>query len=623
MQKTMSTVEMNKMNNSFSISSSRLPKKYTEDKFPICISNRKAYVWDIDCVLDLKMQTSTLAQQNVFLGLPLELMPEEVFSLAKSGIAIFIDEKQAHCAPTLKEASLFKAKEDTRIANDIRILTLREAERRVAMKDQYCSEIELTETPNIPKETPTQTVPQSPSPIPIPNTPLPQNENQILPETTRDGGTDDNCIDHQQLHRDPIDPEYILGSPTLEMVRYSHPQFINTDEQRDRPGCNNNSLNHNQHQQHLPTSSTMAKKLIMASFVQTRGSVPIFWTEIYNLRYKPDLKIMDVPQTQESMKAHFNQQVKIYGDQYLVNLVNSSGCEKPVKYYYERGDHDKQDIYALCASSTLLYTQARENKQQGPEAAFDQASKFFRLTEFFEKALQLDPQCAFAAHGLAIALAEHALGPGGPAAYNANPISSASESSVLRVKNLRDSITILNKVREALNDGRVYVNLGHCHYLRDKFESSIENTASRRFCKGKNAQVLLYLARTWYQKASKDKSFHSLRNALNCAQEQERRLDLAAKNEELSRKQQEMLDSAATWYVRQNSDAESDVNYAKKKKRNSSVKRKNKETGIMIVPDGEGEGEDENYDSDDGPVRNNKKKPGKVYVSIAISATTI
>ncbi|CAH7667984.1 expressed protein [Phakopsora pachyrhizi] len=33
---------------------------------------------------------------------------------------------------------------------------------------------------------------------------------------------------------------------------------------------NNNSLNHNQHQQHLPTSSTMANKLIMASFVQTR-----------------------------------------------------------------------------------------------------------------------------------------------------------------------------------------------------------------------------------------------------------------------------------------------------------------------------------------------------------------
>ncbi|KAI8446890.1 hypothetical protein BY996DRAFT_1216729 [Phakopsora pachyrhizi] len=40
---------------------------------------------------------------------------------------------------------------------------------------------------------------------------------------------------------------------------------------------------------------------------------------------------------QESMKAHFDQQVEIYGDQYLVNLVNSSGYEKPVKDYYEQG----------------------------------------------------------------------------------------------------------------------------------------------------------------------------------------------------------------------------------------------------------------------------------------------
>ncbi|KAI8460329.1 hypothetical protein BY996DRAFT_8683817 [Phakopsora pachyrhizi] len=561
MQKTMSTVEMNKMNNSFSISSSRLPKKYTEDKFPICISNRKAYVWDIDHVLDLKMQTSTifkLAQQNVFLGLPLELMPEEVFSPAKSGIAIFIDEKQAHCAPTLEEASLFKAKEDTRIANDIRILTLREAERQVAMKDQYCSEIELTETPNIPKETPTQTVPQSPSPVPIPNTPLPQNENQST------------CPKIYYLRQ----PETVVRMTIV-----------------------------------LITNSFIAIPLIQSTSLVHQ---PWRWLGTATLSsLTPMNRGINLDGNQESMKAHFNQQVKIYGDQYLVNLVNSSGYGKPVKDYYEQG------------------------------------------------ALQLDPQCAFAAHGLAIALEEHALGPGGPAAYNTNPISSASESSVLRVKNLCDSIAILNKVREALNDGRVYVNLGHCHYLRDKFERSIENTASRRFCKGKNAQVLLYLARAWYQKASKDKSFHSLRNALNCAQEQkslELLLDLPPPRRTLADIKLAIEDTQTA--QKQNSDAESDVDYAKKKKRNSSVKRKNKETGIMIVPNGKGKGtsegeekkqkpkrikkqkergedqlthynqggiagEDENYDSDDGPVRNNKEKPGKVYVSIAISATTI
>jgi hypothetical protein len=33
------------------------------------------------------------------------------------------------------------------------------------------------------------------------------------------------------------------------------------------------------------------------SFVQTRGSVPVFWAEVNNLRYKPDLQIMEVPET--------------------------------------------------------------------------------------------------------------------------------------------------------------------------------------------------------------------------------------------------------------------------------------------------------------------------------------
>ena len=33
------------------------------------------------------------------------------------------------------------------------------------------------------------------------------------------------------------------------------------------------------------------------SFVQVRGSVPLFWAEINNLRYKPDLQIMDIPES--------------------------------------------------------------------------------------------------------------------------------------------------------------------------------------------------------------------------------------------------------------------------------------------------------------------------------------
>jgi hypothetical protein len=33
------------------------------------------------------------------------------------------------------------------------------------------------------------------------------------------------------------------------------------------------------------------------SFVQTRGSVPVFWAEINTLRYKPDMQIMDLQET--------------------------------------------------------------------------------------------------------------------------------------------------------------------------------------------------------------------------------------------------------------------------------------------------------------------------------------
>ncbi|KAG0144668.1 hypothetical protein CROQUDRAFT_47010 [Cronartium quercuum f. sp. fusiforme G11] len=368
-------------------------------------------------------------------------------------------------------------------------------------------------------------------------------------------------------------------------------------------------------------------------------------------------------------------------------------------------DHDKQDIYALCASGALLYTQARENKNPGPEASMERTNRFFRAAEFFEKAIQLDPHCAFAAQGLAIALAEHVIGATNSSSGGQG---TTSDGNAIRAKNIRDAITIFTKVKEASNDGSVYVNLGHCYYLRDEFDRSIENynTASKRFYHNKNIQVLLYLARAWFQKASKDQSFTSLRNALTNAQaaqslnsrdaaiafnvaliqqrglellldlepakrtlsdikiaiadaqaaqeafghlasqkpgsvpfetdiahqrkrygdsllrrtteiqdsqqlyessesakvqrardereaerqkiaeaERSRLQEMAARNEELARKRQEMQESAATWYVKRESDNESDGG-GKKKKKQGATKRKPKDTGVTIVEDG-------------------------------------
>ncbi|KAJ4476661.1 SacI homology domain-containing protein [Lentinula aciculospora] len=72
------------------------------------------------------------------------------------------------------------------------------------------------------------------------------------------------------------------------------------------------------------------------SFVQIRGSVPFFWAEVNTVRYKPDLQVMELPDTPDAMKLHLLEQVSTYGPQTLVNLVNHKGHEKPVKDGYER-----------------------------------------------------------------------------------------------------------------------------------------------------------------------------------------------------------------------------------------------------------------------------------------------
>ncbi|ODV87519.1 hypothetical protein CANARDRAFT_26918 [[Candida] arabinofermentans NRRL YB-2248] len=69
------------------------------------------------------------------------------------------------------------------------------------------------------------------------------------------------------------------------------------------------------------------------SYLQIRGSVPVFWAELNNLKYKPNLLMG--PSDYTATRHHFNQSVTNYGTNYLVNLVNQKGYEMPVKLAYE------------------------------------------------------------------------------------------------------------------------------------------------------------------------------------------------------------------------------------------------------------------------------------------------
>ncbi len=72
------------------------------------------------------------------------------------------------------------------------------------------------------------------------------------------------------------------------------------------------------------------------SYVQTRGSVPVYWAEVNTLHYTPSLQIRGVETAVDAAQQHFNEQLELYGDNYLVNLVNQKGREDRVKRAYEQ-----------------------------------------------------------------------------------------------------------------------------------------------------------------------------------------------------------------------------------------------------------------------------------------------
>ena len=58
-----------------------------------------------------------------------------------------------------------------------------------------------------------------------------------------------------------------------------------------------------------------------SSFVQTRGSIPLFWQQAPNLKYKPRPQLSPHEDHQIACSRHFDAQIFHYGKQILVNLV--------------------------------------------------------------------------------------------------------------------------------------------------------------------------------------------------------------------------------------------------------------------------------------------------------------
>ncbi|KAL1424093.1 hypothetical protein MTO96_003595 [Rhipicephalus appendiculatus] len=66
----------------------------------------------------------------------------------------------------------------------------------------------------------------------------------------------------------------------------------------------------------------------VVSFVQVRGSVPVFWSQP-GYKYRPPPRLdRDEEETKQAFEKHFAEQIALYGSQVIISLVEQTGKEK-------------------------------------------------------------------------------------------------------------------------------------------------------------------------------------------------------------------------------------------------------------------------------------------------------
>lgn len=97
---------------------------------------------------------------------------------------------------------------------------------------------------------------------------------------------------------------------------------------------------------------------LYTSFIQIRGSIPLFWKQDINLAYEPPIEIDSSDDS--PLRLHLSEQVNFYNKQVLVNLVKKKGAEGPLGDAYEQvvksWNNEKIkyvgfDVYQYCKNS--------------------------------------------------------------------------------------------------------------------------------------------------------------------------------------------------------------------------------------------------------------------------------
>eukprot|EP00116_Pleurobrachia_bachei_P004663 sb/3464925/ len=68
----------------------------------------------------------------------------------------------------------------------------------------------------------------------------------------------------------------------------------------------------------------------IASHVNTRGSIPLYWSQRSNITYKPFVKLFNQETQKDAYVKHMQQQIALYGKNICVSLIDDKGKEKEI-----------------------------------------------------------------------------------------------------------------------------------------------------------------------------------------------------------------------------------------------------------------------------------------------------
>lgn len=112
-----------------------------------------------------------------------------------------------------------------------------------------------------------------------------------------------------------------------------------------------------------PTKLSRDPKPSVASFVQVRGSIPLLWSQIPELKYKPPTRVAPAAASAAAFSKHARALLERYGDVLALNLANAHGSEGLLGEAYaslasdERSKNPKSlrlvqfDFHAVCGAT--------------------------------------------------------------------------------------------------------------------------------------------------------------------------------------------------------------------------------------------------------------------------------